>query len=94
MTHVGFLDVSLAAALESREHPSDGSPGVVLAQILARCGEGLMSNVLYALLGVSALSRVGTVSKSTIVPLLPHNCSYACASKAIFLPFPSLMFAP
>jgi transportin-3 len=32
---------------------------VVLLQILARCGEGLMSNVLYALLGVSALSRVG-----------------------------------
>uniref|UniRef100_A0A0D9XST5 Exportin-1/Importin-beta-like domain-containing protein n=1 Tax=Leersia perrieri TaxID=77586 RepID=A0A0D9XST5_9ORYZ len=40
-----FLDVSLAAALESRECLSDGSPGVVLAQILARCGEGLMSNV-------------------------------------------------
>uniref|UniRef100_A0A0E0BJZ3 Exportin-1/Importin-beta-like domain-containing protein n=1 Tax=Oryza glumipatula TaxID=40148 RepID=A0A0E0BJZ3_9ORYZ len=68
-----FLDVSLAAALESREHPSDGSPGVVLAQILARCGEGLMSNVLYALLGVSALSRVH--KSATILQQLAAVCS-------------------
>ncbi|XP_024319110.1 transportin MOS14 isoform X2 [Brachypodium distachyon] len=53
-----FLDVSLTAVLESPECLSDGSRDVVLVQILARCGEGLMSNVLYALLGVSALSRV------------------------------------
>ncbi|KAM0828073.1 hypothetical protein ACQ4PT_067795 [Festuca glaucescens] len=53
-----FLDISLTAVLESPEC-LDGSRGVVLVQILARCGEGLMSNVLYALLGVSALSRVG-----------------------------------
>uniref|UniRef100_A0A0D3HMT5 Exportin-1/Importin-beta-like domain-containing protein n=1 Tax=Oryza barthii TaxID=65489 RepID=A0A0D3HMT5_9ORYZ len=67
------LAAILAAALESREHPSDGSPGVVLAQILARCGEGLMSNVLYALLGVSALSRVH--KSATILQQLAAVCS-------------------
>ncbi|KAF0897018.1 hypothetical protein E2562_031318 [Oryza meyeriana var. granulata] len=68
-----FLDVSLAGALESRECLSDGSPGVVLVQILARCGEGLMSNVLYALLGVSALSRVH--KSATILQQLAALCS-------------------
>lgn len=69
-----FLDVSLAAVLESPECPSDGSPGVVLVQILARCGEGLMSNVLYALLGVSALSRVH--KSATILQQLAALCSF------------------
>uniref|UniRef100_J3N8V9 Exportin-1/Importin-beta-like domain-containing protein n=1 Tax=Oryza brachyantha TaxID=4533 RepID=J3N8V9_ORYBR len=68
-----FLDVSLAAALESRECLSDLSPGVVLVQILARCGEGLMSNVLYALLGVSALSRVH--KSATILQQMAALCS-------------------
>jgi transportin-3 len=56
-----FLEVVLAAVLESPECIPNGSPGVALIQILARCGEGLLSNVLYALLGVSALSRVGAI---------------------------------
>ncbi|XP_071675183.1 uncharacterized protein [Lolium perenne] len=67
-----FLDVSLTAVLES---PGclDGSRGVVLLQILARCGEGLMSNVLYALLGVSALSRVH--KSATMLQQLAALCS-------------------
>ena len=58
-TPAGFFDASLTDVLESPECPSDESRGAVLVQILARCGEGLMFNVFYALLGVSALSRVG-----------------------------------
>jgi transportin-3 len=61
MPSAGFLEVVLAAVLESPECIPNGSPGVALIQILARCGEGLLSNVLYALLGVSALSRVGAI---------------------------------
>ncbi|KAM0913940.1 hypothetical protein ACQ4PT_011836 [Festuca glaucescens] len=67
-----FLDVSLTAVLESPEC-LDGSRGVVLVQILARCGEGLMSNVLYALLGVSALSRVH--KSATMLQQLAALCS-------------------
>lgn len=74
-----FLDVSLAAVLESPECLSDGSPGVVLVQILARCGEGLMSNVLYALLGVSALSRVH--KSATILQQLAALCSFCERTK-------------
>ncbi|CAM0873715.1 unnamed protein product [Alopecurus aequalis] len=67
-----FLDVSLAAVLESPEC-LDGSRGLVLVQILVRCGEGLMSNVLYALLGVSALSRVH--KSATMLQQLAALCS-------------------
>uniref|UniRef100_K3ZH68 Exportin-1/Importin-beta-like domain-containing protein n=1 Tax=Setaria italica TaxID=4555 RepID=K3ZH68_SETIT len=69
-----FLEVVLAAVLESPECIPDGSPGVVLIQILARCGEGLLSNVLYALLGVSALSRVH--KSATILQQLAAMCSF------------------
>lgn len=61
MIPAGFLEVSLTAVLESPDCIIDGSPGVVLIQILARCGESILSNVIYALLGVSAMSRVSTV---------------------------------
>jgi len=61
MPSAGFLEVALAAVLESPECIPNGSPGVARIQILARCGEGLLSNVLYALLGVSALSRVSII---------------------------------
>ncbi|CAO2144367.1 unnamed protein product [Urochloa humidicola] len=69
-----FLEVVLAAVLESPECIPDGSPSVALIQILARCGEGLLSNVLYALLGVSALSRVH--KSATILQQLAAMCSF------------------
>ncbi|KAG8089956.1 hypothetical protein GUJ93_ZPchr0011g28512, partial [Zizania palustris] len=68
-----FLDVSLAATQESRECLSDGSPGVVLIQILAHCGEGLMSSVLCALVHVWALSRVH--KSATVLQQLAALCS-------------------
>ncbi|VAH91101.1 unnamed protein product [Triticum turgidum subsp. durum] len=68
-----FFDASLTDVLESPECPSDESRGVVLVQILARCGEGLMSNVFYALLGVSALSRVH--KSATMLQQLAALCS-------------------
>ena len=61
MIPAGFLEVSLTAVLESPDCIIDRSRGVVLIQILARCGESILSNVLYALLGVSAMSRVSTI---------------------------------
>ncbi|KAF8775876.1 hypothetical protein HU200_004124 [Digitaria exilis] len=71
---LGFLEVVLAAVLESPECVPDGSPGVALIQILACCGEGLLSNVLYALLGISALSRVH--KSATILQQLAAMCSF------------------
>ncbi|VAI05521.1 transportin MOS14-like isoform X3 [Triticum dicoccoides] len=68
-----FFDASLTDVLESPECPSDESRGAVLVQILARCGEGLMSNVFYALLGVSALSRVH--KSATMLQQLAALCS-------------------
>ncbi|AQK57551.1 ARM repeat superfamily protein [Zea mays] len=70
-----FLETALAAVLESPECIPNGSPGVALIQILARCGEGLLSNVLYALLGVSALSRVH--KSATILQQLAALCSFS-----------------
>uniref|UniRef100_A0A453I1R9 Uncharacterized protein n=1 Tax=Aegilops tauschii subsp. strangulata TaxID=200361 RepID=A0A453I1R9_AEGTS len=68
-----FFDASLTDVLESPECPSDESRGAVLVQILARCGEGLMFNVFYALLGVSALSRVH--KSATMLQKLAALCS-------------------
>ncbi|KAL6842920.1 hypothetical protein ACP4OV_027233 [Aristida adscensionis] len=68
-----FLDAGLAAVLEPPDCIPDRSPGVVLVQILARYGESLVSNVLYALLGVSALSRVH--KSATILQQLAALCS-------------------
>ncbi|CAA6659698.1 unnamed protein product [Spirodela intermedia] len=44
-----------------------------LIQVIARCGEGLISNLVYALLGVSAMSRVH--KSATILQQLAAVCS-------------------
>lgn len=54
---VGFLEVSLASLLESMSIP-EGSYGAITIQVISHSGEGLVSSVVYALLGVSAMSRV------------------------------------
>ena len=44
--------------LESLACITEGSLSAVVIHVLSRSGEGLISNVVYALLGVSAMSRV------------------------------------
>ncbi|KAK3120355.1 hypothetical protein QOZ80_9AG0686260 [Eleusine coracana subsp. coracana] len=69
-----FLEVSISAVLESPDCIIEGSPAVVLIQILSRCGESILSNVIYALLGVSAMSRVH--KSATILQQLAALCNF------------------
>jgi transportin-3 len=59
----GFLEVSLSSMIETVNSISDGSFSVVSVQVVSHCGEGLLSNLVYALLGVAAMSRVRFLSK-------------------------------
>lgn len=60
LCYLGFLEVGLALLLESLTSISEGSFSAMVIQVISHCGEGLVSNVVYALLGVSAMSRVNT----------------------------------
>ncbi|XP_039124758.1 transportin MOS14 isoform X2 [Dioscorea cayenensis subsp. rotundata] len=68
-----FLEVCLTSILESSACIVEGSLSAVLIQVLSRSGEGLISNVVYALLGVSAMSRVH--KSATILQQLAALCS-------------------
>lgn len=68
-----FLEVGLASLLESVTCISEGSFRAMVVQVLSHCGEGLVSNVVYALLGVSAMSRVHKCA--TILQQLAAICS-------------------
>ena len=50
--------MSLTSLLESLASIHEGPLSSVAIQVLSRSGEGLVSNVVYALLGVSAMSMV------------------------------------
>ncbi|CAH8382526.1 unnamed protein product [Eruca vesicaria subsp. sativa] len=68
-----FLEVSLSSMIESVNSISEGSFSVVSVQVVSHCGEGLLSNLVYALLGVAAMSRVHKCS--TILQQLAAICS-------------------
>lgn len=68
-----FLEVSLTSMLESLACITEGSLSAVAIQVLSHSGEGLISNVIYALLGVSAMSRVH--KSATILQQLAAICS-------------------
>ncbi|KAK6267034.1 hypothetical protein QUC31_017871 [Theobroma cacao] len=53
-----FLDIGLASLLESMTFSPEGSFGATAIHVISHSGEGLVSNIVYALLGVSAMSRV------------------------------------
>ncbi|PON35483.1 Exportin [Parasponia andersonii] len=68
-----FLEVGLALLLESMTSISEGSFTAMVIQVISHCGEGLVSNVVYALLGVSAMSRVHKCA--TVLQQLAAICS-------------------
>ncbi|KAM3760806.1 hypothetical protein ACB098_01G220400 [Castanea mollissima] len=68
-----FLDAGLASLLECLTCISEGSFSAIAIQVISRSGEGLVSNVVYALLGVSAMSRVHKCA--TILQQLAAICS-------------------
>ncbi|KAL9231542.1 hypothetical protein vseg_006761 [Gypsophila vaccaria] len=53
-----LLEAALFSLFESVTNMSDGAFSGVAIQVISNSGEGLISNVLYALLGTSAMSRV------------------------------------
>ncbi|KAG6660061.1 transportin MOS14 [Carya illinoinensis] len=68
-----FLDVGLASLLECMTCIPEGSFSSMAIQVISHSGEGLVSNVVYALLGVSAMSRVHKCA--TILQQLAAMCS-------------------
>ncbi|XP_062105268.1 uncharacterized protein LOC133816938 isoform X2 [Humulus lupulus] len=68
-----FLEVGLTFLLDPMTCISDGSFSAMIVQVISHCGEGLVSNVVYALLGVSAMSRVHKCA--TILQQLAAFCS-------------------
>ncbi|KAG6519369.1 transportin MOS14-like [Zingiber officinale] len=74
-----FLEVSFISLLPSLACMTEVSLHAVVIRILSQNGEGLVSNVVYALLGVSAMSRVH--KSATILQQLAAFCSL-CGNSA------------
>lgn len=68
-----FLEIGLTSLLESMNRISEGSFEAMTIQVISHSGEGLVSSVVYALLGVSAMSRVH--KSATILQQLAAICS-------------------
>ncbi|CDY19408.1 BnaC05g09170D [Brassica napus] len=69
----GMCALSLSSMIETVNCKSEGSFSVVTVQVVSHCGEGLLSNLVYALLGVAAMSRVHKCS--TILQQLAAICT-------------------
>ncbi|XP_076939623.1 transportin MOS14-like [Bidens hawaiensis] len=74
-----FLDLSLSWLLESVTCNSESIVTSVAVNVISHSGEGLVSNVVYALLGVSAMSRVH--KSATILQQLAAVCSFSEKTK-------------
>ncbi|XP_029125727.1 importin-13 isoform X2 [Cajanus cajan] len=68
-----FLDVGLVSLLECMNSIAEDSFNVTAIHVISHSGEGLVSNVVYALLGVSAMSRVHKCA--TILQQLAAICT-------------------
>ncbi|XP_061372363.1 transportin MOS14 isoform X2 [Gastrolobium bilobum] len=68
-----FLDVGIVSFLECMNCIVEGSFNTTAIHVISHSGEGLVSNVVYALLGVSAMSRVHKCA--TILQQLAAICT-------------------
>ncbi|RDX94405.1 Transportin MOS14 [Mucuna pruriens] len=68
-----FLDVGLVSLIECMNCIIEGSFNITAIHVISHSGEGLVSNVVYALLGVSAMSRVHKCA--TILQQLAAICT-------------------
>ncbi|XP_039031057.1 uncharacterized protein LOC120165650 isoform X2 [Hibiscus syriacus] len=71
-----FLEVGLASLLESMTFSPEGSFGATSIHVISHSGEGLVSNIVYALLGVSAMSRVHKCAT-----ILQQLAAFCCLSE-------------
>ncbi|CDP16761.1 unnamed protein product [Coffea canephora] len=78
-----FLEVGLTSLLECKASVAEESVEAMAIQVISHSGEGLVSNLVYALLGISALSRVH--KSATILQQLAAACSLSegMTSKAV-----------
>lgn len=58
MSFTGFLEVGIGFLVEPEASISERSVQDTVMRAVSQCGEGFISNLVYALLGVSAMSRV------------------------------------
>lgn len=56
--HSGFLEAALTSLTETITCVPEEPFNAMVIHVACHCGEGLVSNLFYALLGVSAMSRV------------------------------------
>ncbi|XP_031391931.1 importin-13 isoform X2 [Punica granatum] len=68
-----FLEVGLSSLLETMGSAAEGSFNATVIRVASHSGEGLLSNLVYSLLGVSAMSRVHKCA--TILQQLAAICS-------------------
>ncbi|GMJ01364.1 hypothetical protein like AT1G12930 [Hibiscus trionum] len=71
-----FLEVGLDSLLESMTFSPEGSFGATSIHVISHSGEGLVSNIVYALLGVSAMSRVHKCAT-----ILQQLAAFCCLSE-------------
>lgn len=64
---LGFLELCLTSLLEPVTCNSELSVTSMAVHVISHSGEGLVSNVVYALLGVSAMSRVKQSSLTRLI---------------------------
>ncbi|KAI3811873.1 hypothetical protein L1987_16569 [Smallanthus sonchifolius] len=74
-----FLDLSLSWLVESVTYNSESLVTSMAVHVISQSGEGVVSNVVYALLGVSAMSRVH--KSATILQQLAAVCSFSEKTK-------------
>ncbi|XP_020554942.1 importin-13 isoform X1 [Sesamum indicum] len=74
-----FLEVGLALLLEPEGSTSETSVQDMVIRVISISGEGLVSNLVYALLGVSAVSRVH--KSATILQQLAAMCNLSEITK-------------
>ncbi|KAL8557412.1 hypothetical protein ACS0TY_004731 [Phlomoides rotata] len=74
-----FLEVGLAFLVESDDSTSERPVQDMVIRVISLSGEGFISNLVYALLGVSAMSRVH--KSTTILQQLAVMCSLSERTK-------------
>ncbi|KAL4567970.1 hypothetical protein LXL04_023567 [Taraxacum kok-saghyz] len=74
-----FLEFGVSSLVESVTCNADTSVPLMVVQVISHSGEGIVSNVVYALLGVSAMSRVH--KSATILQQLAALCSFSEKTK-------------
>lgn len=72
MSLTGFLEVGIAFLVKPEASVSTRSVQDMVMKVVSVCGEGFISNLVYALLGVSAMSRVSMRSMRIFPAILLH----------------------